>query len=156
MPRLNTEQIRELADEWGRLELQIVKKAEGLEAALQPVLEQHQAEIDAVAKKYRCDKQRARQAEIESEVQAALKGRKDTVIEGEVAEAIRRTETRVGPRVIDFTKFWRAAKEYGEAAVDCINVQVARAEQLLGKKKVDAISTKKESVETVYELRLKD
>lgn len=159
MPQLKNAEIAELADEWGRLELATQSIEEKKTAALEPVFERHNVELEGVTRKFdkQIARQRERQVEIEQLVGKTLTVRKaDTAIEGEVAVAERKTETKVGPRIIDFLKFWKKAKPLGQPGVDCINVQVAKAEQLLGKKTIDAISTKKETVETVVRIRLKE
>lgn len=159
MPQPTVEEIRQLTDEWGELQLKVDKLVEGCAAVIEPVTETYNMQVEDITRRY--DKKIGKLLERQNEIWSIVGGvldrkKKDYSVEGEIAVAERKTETKIGPRVINFLKFWRKAKPLGQAGIDCINVQVGAAEKLMGKKAIDAISTKKETIETVVRIRLKE
>ncbi len=109
-----------------------------------PILEKHEKKLTPLIEK---------RDELAAEIYGYLDAQeKDTVVEmaGYVAE--RKTQTKLGARVIDVKKFLVAAKSKGEAMYACITVLVKKAEDLMGKE-IDQISTRPEKVEVVTQLR---
>lgn len=158
MPKLSQKAVRELADEWAGLQRQIQKAEDQKTSALSPIYERHNEELKPVLAKHegKIEKLRARSDELEGRVTGWLETREaDTTIATDHAVASRTTETKSGQRIIDVKKFMNAAKSKGEAMWDCVSVAVAMAEKLIGKKEIDAISTKKETTRVEATLRLK-
>lgn len=161
MPKQPTAaEIAEYADVWGKLQLQIDKHETAKDAAIEPLTESYNEQVEQVSRKFdtKIAKIKAQQLTIEEVVIPWLaKKKKDTEVAGEFAIAERKTTTKIWPRVIDFLKFMKAIKRQGvvEAGLACISVQIGKAEEVLGKKTVDAMSKKPETDETVVQLRLK-
>jgi hypothetical protein len=143
MPKLTQAEIKAKLDDWAKADQKIQKATQAMNAALeplerkhalaiQPVLDEHDAKIQKLADQKR---------KIETEVIDWLKTQnKPLVVEGNLATAA--NETKVGSRVIDVQKFFDAVKEKNASFWDCVSVAIAKAEKLVGKTKVDEISTK--------------
>lgn len=156
--KLSKQAIKQKADEWADKKAAIEKAETARQAAIDPIITRHNEELKPVLAKHdrKIEQLQSQADEIESEVLAWLELQKvDTTISGEKAVASSITETKIGPRVIDVQKFITAAKNKGEAMWECISVAVAKAEKLIGKKEIDAISTKQETTGVVNSLKLK-
>lgn len=159
MPKQLTQKgVRELCDEWAGLQSQISKAEQAKQRALDPVIERHNEELKPVLAKHepKIAKLRERADEIEARVKGWLDSQsEDMTVTADMAVAARTTETKIGQRIVDVKKFLEAAKRHGEAMWECVSVAVAKAEKLLGKTELDAISTKNETVNVSTTLRLK-
>lgn len=151
MPKLTQAEIKAAADRWASIQ----KKLGRAEAAKNSDLAEHRARFEASVAEVtamhdpKIDRLREQAAEIESEVIAWLdKQGKPVVFNGE--HAIAAVERKLGNRVIDPRKFYEAAKE---KFWDCVTVGVKKAEEAIGKQKVDEISDK--AVTLVASLTLK-
>jgi hypothetical protein len=156
--KLSKSAIKQKADEWADKKAAIDKAESARAAAIDPIITRHDEELKPVLTKHdkKIEQLQAQADEIENEIFAWLELQEvDTTISGEKAVASSITETTIGQRIIDVQKFIKAAKSKGEAMWDCISVAVAKAEKLIGKKEIDAISTKKETTGVVNSLRLK-
>lgn len=152
MAKLTQTQIKEKADEWAKLNVQIDKAVQAKEDFLAPIVEKHDKKIDALQDQ--ADK-------IEAEVIAWLDTQPKAIrLESQkaIAELEISTKTTMGARVIDAEKFIAKAKGQKKNPWPCIKVEVGKAEKLLGPKDVDGISTRTESTGTVRNasLSLKD
>lgn len=158
MAKLSQSAIKQRADEWAA-KLDAIRKSEAArEKALAPVIERHNEEMKPLVAPYdrKIEKLQAEADAIEGEVLEWLDRQdEDITLAGKNAVAASLTETKIGSRVIDVQKFISAAKSKGEAMWDCVSIAIAKAEKLVGKKELDAISTKKETVVTTNSLRLK-
>jgi hypothetical protein len=157
MSKLSQSAIKTKADEWAAIQGKIQIADIARNAALAPILERQADELQLASAKHdqKISKLQQEADAIEAEVLEWLETQGEITVTGARAIAERRTETKIGARVIDVKKFFDAAKSKGEAMWDCVTVAVAKAEKLLGKKEIDAISEKKESVSIVKQLRLK-
>lgn len=159
MPRkLSKAAIKKHLAQYATLAKKITTAEEKLTKELQPAqLEFDQAtQVIRAAHEPKIQKLRNEQLAIEQQVISWLQDQtSDVTVAIETAEAIRKTETSVGARVIDVKKFLVIAQRKGDEALACINVLINKAEKLLGKKEVDAISTKPETTNVVTQIKLK-
>lgn len=159
MAKLSQKAVRERADEWAVL-LRKIRTAEAArDAALAPIIERHADELAPVLNKHdaKIEKLQAHADEIYREVKEWLEARGEPVrLEGERAVAEFRIATKLGPRVVDVKRFLDAARPKGEAMFDCISILVAKAEAVLGKRDLDAISHRPETKVIEAGLKLKD
>lgn len=126
MATITEKEIREMADEWGRLQLKIAPIA---------------------AKADRLEKQ------IKAWMKAT--GRKVTIT-GDVAIAMRADVTKFGPREMTLAAFLEATADVDQADREhCLKVEIGKAEELLGKLTVDRLSDRPTIVKTVETLELK-
>jgi hypothetical protein len=150
--------IKEHLENFAALAKKISKVEETMNAEMQPAIKRFDTATQAIREFYepRIQKLRDQQSAIEKEVITWLNDQeKDTVVDAGTAEAVRKTETKIGARVIDVKRFLEAAKAKGDEMYECINVLINKAEKLLGKKAVDSISTKPETTLVTTQLRLK-
>ena len=125
MATVTEKEIREMADEWGRLQLKIAPVA---------------------AKAARIEKQ------IKAWLKAS--GRKLTIT-GNVAVAQRIDIAKFGPREMTLEAFFNATAEVDQAdRENCLKVEIGRAEELLGKLTVDRLSDRPTITKTVETLEL--
>ncbi len=158
MAKLSRAAVKEKVAEW----VSLGKKAAKIEQAMAKEMEPAQKDFDETTQMIRefyepkIQTLRDQRYAIENEVTAWLKTQeKDIAIGTNAAVAERETETKTGPRVIDPQKFIVAAKRHGEKLWECVNVGIALAEKLIGKKEVDAISTKPETTSVSCTLKTK-
>jgi hypothetical protein len=155
-----TAEIQEYADVWGKLQLQIDKAESAKDSAIEPLTESYNEQVEQVSRQFdtKIAKLKERQQSVEEVVIPWLaRKKKDTEVAGEIAVAERLTTSKVWPRVINFLKFMRTIKARGvmDAGIACITIQIGKAEELLGKQTVDAMSHKPTTNETTIQLRLK-
>ncbi|MEQ1643752.1 MAG: hypothetical protein ABL959_09940 [Pyrinomonadaceae bacterium] len=159
MATLKVYEARELTDQWGELEQKIEKINKRAKAKLEPILARHEEELAAATKREdrEIKKLRDAQGDIEAQVLPWLTGRKrDTVVEGEIAEAVHEIRKSLGARVLPFNKFWTATRGLAKEDISrCINVMIGEAEKLLGKAKVDKLADRAPIETPVNVLRLK-
>lgn len=159
MARFSQKAIRAKADEWAAIRGKIRAAEAAKDEALAPLVEKHAKEMAAASKKHDGPIAKLQESAdaIEQEIKGWLMTRDAPMrIESEKAVAEFRISSKLGPRVISVKQFLEAAKSKGEAMYECINVLVAKAEELLGKKEVDAISVRPESKSIEATLKLKD
>ena len=126
MATVTEKEIREKADDWGRLQLMMAPLA--VEAA-------------------------ALEREIKTWLKTS--GRKLTIT-GEVAIAKRFDEEKFGPREISVAAFVAAAADSDQEDREaCLKVEIKKAEALLGKETIDRISNRPTITKTVEVLELK-
>lgn len=154
MAKLTQAEVKAKADEWAGLQMKMRKAESAKIIELQPhldkydkvtapIIELHDAKIGKLYEKA---------TSIETEVLGWLNGvGKPVVLSGELAVAA--VETQVGARVINVEKFFDLVKEKNAAFWGCVSVAIKKAEELIGKEKVDEISGKGSKLEA--SLRLK-
>lgn len=159
MPKkLSKAAIKEHLTEFASLAKRIATAEAKMTTEMQPAIQDFETATAAIRQAHepKIQKLRDQQLAIEKQVISWLEEQpKDITIGTDKAEAIRKTETSVGARVIDVKKFLEIVKTKGDAAIECINVVINKAEKLLGKKEVDAISTKPETTKVTTQINLK-
>jgi hypothetical protein len=150
-------EIKQKVDEWARLDAKAKKAADARNAELNVFLQKHQKAIQPILDHHEPKIQKLvdqRQA-IEKEILGWLREYgKPIVLTGELAVAA--NETSIGARVIDPKKFFDAVKEKTASFWECVNIVIAKAETLIGKKTVNAISTKPSSLKATLKPLPKD
>lgn len=159
MAKLSQAAIKTLADEWAAKRAAIVRAERAREAAIDPIIARHNEELAPILKRHDA-KIATLQAEADSIAGEVLgwleQNGKPIRLEGEKAVAEFSTGTTLGNREIDVKKFLKAAKAKGEAMYECINVLVKKAEELLGKTELEAISNRPITPTKSWTLKLKD
>lgn len=158
MPKLSQAAVKAKADEWAAKKTAIAKLEQQKADALGPIYQRHNEELKPFLAKYdpKIEKLQQEADAIESEVIGWLTTNdKQVRLEGEKAVAAYETGTKLGSRVIDVKKFLEVAKAKGGVMFGCINILVANAEKLLGKKELDQISTRPETPTKNIFLKLK-
>lgn len=143
MPKLSKAAVKEKVAEWESLGKKVRKAGEAMEAELAPALKRFETATKDIRTYHepKIQKLMDQQSAIAKEVIAWLEEqKKDIAVETETAIAERKTG--LGPRVIEPERFIEAAKAKGDAMWKCVNILIANAERLLGKKELDAISTR--------------
>lgn len=143
MPKLTQAQIKSKLDDWAKADSKIQKATETMNAALEPLERKHALAVLPVLGEHtpKIQKLQDQKAAIEAELIDWLRSQnKPLTIEGDLAVAA--NETKVGSRVIDVQKFFDAVKEKNADFWSCVSVAIAKAEKLIGKNKVDDLSTK--------------
>ncbi len=115
MATVTEKDVREWADEWGEIVTRIAADVE-------------------------------RAKELENKVKAFLKtSNREQRITGNLAVAAFTITEKYADRVIDVAEFLKTAEEFGrddEDVMKCLTVEVKKAEFLIGKTKVDEISSR--------------
>lgn len=158
MAKLSQSAVKQKADDWAVLKGKIGKAETALNRELEPFIERHNEEIKPVLEKHEAKIAKLVDAAnvIEAEVFEYLAAQaKDVVLAGSLAVAERKTETKIGSRVIDVSKFLEAAKSHGAKMWECVTVAIKKAEDLIGKKEVDAIASKPTTATVTNTLKLK-
>lgn len=126
MATVTEKEIRDWADEWGRLQIKI-------------------APLDAKAA--------VLEKKIKTWMKAT--GRKVTIT-GDVAIAKRADVTKFGPREMSLASFLEATADLDQAEREnCLKVEIGKAEDLLGKITVDRLTDRPTITKTVETLELK-
>jgi hypothetical protein len=157
--QLSQAAIKAKADEWAEKKAAIAKAETARSAAIDPIIARHNEELEPVLKRHdsKIEKLQAEADEIYAEVIGWLEEKGvPTRVEGEKAVAAYETGTKLGPRVINVKQFLEVAKPKGEAMYECIQIGVACAEKLIGKKELDQIATRPESPTKNVTLKLKN
>jgi len=143
MPKLTRATVKKKADEWFKVGKQLEKAERAKADALHPYEEKFEKDTKPVraAHDKTIQKLYDKRAELQREVIEWLE-KQGKVISVAGDKAVAANVTKVGSRVIDPQKFLAAAKAKGDAAWACVNILIAQAEKLLGKKTVDEISKK--------------
>jgi len=147
-------EIRAKADEWADVHAKIAKAVNAKGAELEPHIEKFNEDTKEIVARHDAKilKLETRRSEIEAEVLGWLDAvGKPITLSGEKALAV--VEKKIGARVIDAKKFFDLVKEKNTAFWECVSVAVAKAEQLVGKKEIDVISSKQSKL--VASLKLK-
>lgn len=157
MPKLSKADIKSKLAEWESLSKKIAKAQETMETEMVPAVRRFAVATKPIREHWdpKIAKLTEQRAAVQKEVTDWLKSqKKDVAVETDTAIAER--TTGLGPRVIDIKKFFEAAKSKSESAIhECINVLIDKAEKLLGKKEVDAISDRFPKKDPTTQLRLK-
>lgn len=143
MAKVSQARIKELADEWAAIGSQVVKLEAKRNAEMEPLIERHNEELKPILDKYdpKIEKLESKAAEIYGEVTDWLSAHgKPILLEGE--DAVAANEVKIGARKIDPKTFFDLVKAKGSEFWGCLTVQIAKAEQFLGKTEVDKISEK--------------
>lgn len=152
--KLTQKQVRELLDEWSAVMTAIDKTDIARRKALAPALAAYQEAEDGYDAKHGAKAATLRSSAegIETRIKAWLKAQdKAVVVAGEYAEAV--NEVKVGSRVADAKKFFDLVKDRGQGFWDCITVALAKAEALVGKKEIDAISEARQKITSIVRMK---
>lgn len=158
MAKLTQTQVKEKADKWAAAKAKIAKAEKDRSAEIEPYLQQYNEDTKPIVEKYdaKIGKLQQEADALETELLGYLSEQtKDVQLDGKLAVAERKTETKIGSRVIDVQKFLETAKSHGSKMWECVSVAIKKAEDLIGKKEVDAIATKPTTTVTTTTLRLK-
>lgn len=143
MAKQTQAEIKGLADKWADVNAKIVKAENAKNAELEPFVTAFNAETEPIRTKHdkKINSLREQADEIEATVLGWLNGvGKPIALAGE--KAVAAVESKVGSRSINVQKFFDTVKDKNAAFWECVSVAIAKAEKLLGKDKVDAISSK--------------
>ena len=157
MAKLTKSEVIELLDDYAKLQTRLQKLAQKRDDELSPLIELHNETIKPILDEFEAKsaKIRATRDDIESQIEGYLDAAgRDQVIAGEKAVATRKTETTVGPRVIDPKKFYDTVKQKGSEFWGCLTVGIAAAEKFLGKTEVDRIADKESKNVTTTTIKL--
>ncbi|HQY68764.1 MAG TPA: hypothetical protein PLD38_15925 [Pyrinomonadaceae bacterium] len=157
MAKLSKAAVKGRVAEYAALRAKIVKIEDAQNKDLEPYLEQYDRETKTVFAKYekKLEPLRASADEIEAEIYGFLNAQdKDVEIEADGFVAERKTQSKLGARVIDVKQFLERAKKKGEAMFACISIGVKKAEDLLGKE-IDEISSRPENWTVTTAIRTK-
>jgi hypothetical protein len=157
--KLSQAAIKTKADEWAAKLAEIRKLEAAKEKAIAPIVAQHEEELRPFLAKYdpKIEQLQAEAAALHTEVIGWLNEREAPIhLETDKAIAARSTVAKVGPRVASVKRFLEVAKSKGESMYECLDVLIANAEKLLGKKELDQICTRPATETTTCTLKLKD
>jgi phage host-nuclease inhibitor protein Gam len=157
---LNKSKIKEDLEQYAQTRQKIEKLESQRNKALDPLIKEHNEKTAPIIAKY--DEKTAplqdKLKTFEKNILDALKANVDA--EGNPKEILIETETAKasvvksqGSRVVDVEKFFAAVKEKNQAFWNCLNVLIGKAETLIGKDKIDAISEKKTSFSLTVSLK---
>lgn len=144
-------QVVALLDEWAaasiklrhlneKLESEIGEHRAQFEAAVAPIRERFSPKIQSIESKI---------SDLENEILKYLKA-KAQPLQIASSKAVAANEVKVGRRYVPVKKFIDAAASKGNAMYDALQVQIAKAERLLGKDTIDALADKQtEIVQTI-------
>ena len=155
--KLTKKEIKAALDGWADHTAKIAK----LEASRARDLEEHEERFRAAAaevdERYagKLAALKAKADAIEADVTAWLKAQGEAItVSGEKAEAV--NELKVGSRQADAKKFFDMVKDRSQAFWDCVSIGIAKAEALVGKNEIDAISTKPTKLVPMVRLKSND
>lgn len=157
MGKLSKNGVKEKLAEYAGIRAKIVKAENAQNAELEPLLEKYNLDSQPVLEKHakKLEPLIAKADEIESEIHGFLNVQdEDIAIEAEGFVAERKTQTKLGARVIDVKAFLERAKKKGEAMFACISIGVKKAEDLMGKE-IDEISDRPSKEEVITAIRAK-
>lgn len=157
MAKLTKPEVIELLDEYAMLEKRLGKLAQKRDDELAPLIEAHNEATKPIYDEFehRSAKIRAKRDEIDTQIREhLLAAKRDQVITGEKATAERRTETKIGSRVIDPKKFYDTVQEKAAEFWGCLSVGIAKAEKFLGKTQVDEIADVKATAVVTTEITI--
>lgn len=147
LQKLTQIQVKAKADEWASIDAKIRRAQAAKEADLEEVLRRHKDEIDPICEKHdpKIKALYEKKFAIEKEVLDWLNTHGQAItLAGE--KAVAANETKIGNRVISPKRFFEEVKERTEAFWGCMTVGIAKAEELLGKAKIDALSEKPKKI----------
>lgn len=154
MAKLTREKVKELTNEWAKLQAKITRAEAARNAEIDPYLVEFNERTEPIRARHdtKILSLRTQADEIEAKVLGWLNGvGKPIALDADAAVAA--NETVVGKRVISVQQFFDRVKERSAAFWDCVSVGVAKAEKLIGKTAVDEISMKETKL--VASLKLK-
>lgn len=157
MAKLSKAAVKAGLAEYAALRAKILKIEDAQDKDLAPYLEQYTADTQKLFAKYdkKLEPLRSSADALEDEIHGFLNAQdKDVEIEADGFVAERKTQTKLGARVIDVKQFLERAKKKGEAMFACISIGVRKAEDLLGKE-IDEISHRPESSTVTTAIRTK-
>ena len=147
MGKLKKSDVKEKLAEYAVIRAKIVKVEDAQNRELEPLIEKYNEESKPVLAKHgkKLDPLIEQADALEEEIRGFLNAQdKDIAIEADGFVAERKTQTKLGARVIDVKAFLERAKKKGEAMFACISIGVKKAEDLLGKE-IDEISSRPET-----------
>lgn len=154
MGKLTQAEVKVLADRWAEIGASIDAAERKKNAALEPLIEQHNEACKPVLAKFepKIQKLREEQAAIEKQVTDWLTAQgKPIVLDATLAVAA--NEVKVGSRVIDPEKFFKLVRAKGSEFWGCLTVHIAKAEKFLGKTEVDKIASKESKLVPTLKLK---
>lgn len=157
MAKLTKSEVIELLGEFAKLEKRLQTLAKKRDDELSPLIEAHNEASRPILDEFeaKSTKIRAKRDEVNAQIKGYLDAAgRDQVITGEKAYAERKTETKVGPRVIDPKTFYDTVKAKGSEFWGCLSVGIAKAEKFLGKTSVDEIADIKSTEVVTTEIKL--
>jgi len=158
MPKKTLEEIKAVADEYAQVMRQLANAEKKRDAELQPILERHARQLQPIHEAHdpKIDRLELRATQLKAEVLGFVQPKVKTYrAETDLVEFGVEVGTKAGPRVIDRDKFVKLCKKKGVDMWNVVKIMVEKADELLGKKEVNEISTPS-SVPTRNEyLRLK-
>lgn len=157
MGKLKKSDVREKLAEYAGVRAKIVKAENAQNADLEPLLAKYEEDSKPVLEKHakKLEPLIAKADELETEIHGFLSVQeKDIAIEADGFVAERKTQSKLGARVIDVKAFLERAKKKGEAMFACISIGVKKAEDLLGKE-IDEISERPSKEEVTTAIRVK-
>lgn len=146
MPKLTLDEIKAKADEYAKAAAAIGRAEKARDAALAPIVERHAEEMRPVLDKHdpKIAKLYEKAARLEHEVVTWVGARKRSYkAESELATFGIDVGTKDLERQPDKQKLWNLCKKKGVEFFDLVNVMLAEADKRLGKKEVDALSTRR-------------
>jgi DNA-binding transcriptional MerR regulator len=159
MAKKTLEEIKEIADEYAQVAKQIARIETARERVMAPVVERHAEEMAEATGSHdkRIAKLQKQADELRGEVIAFVADKKKTYsAESGLATFGVEVGTKAGPRIIDRTKFIALCKKKGVDIWNIAKIMVEKADELLGKKEVAAISEPSSVPTRVEYLKLKD
>jgi hypothetical protein len=160
MPKaLSQKAVKELCEEWSALQVSITKAEEAKQRAMAPLVEKHNEELKPVLAKHdpKIEGLITRSDEVRTQIREwMLLQPKDMNFSGETWIAGVLSGESLGNRVVDVKKFLDLAKQKGDAIYECVTVILKKAEPLIGKKKIDEISSQHKTPTRTFTLQRKD
>lgn len=156
---LSQKAVKELCEEWSELQVSITKAEEAKHRALEPIIRRHNEELKPVLEKHdpKIEGLITRSDEVRTQIRDwMLAQKKDLNFSGEDWTAGVLSGESLGNRVVDVKKFLALAKKHGDAIYGCVTVILKKAEPLVGKKKIDEISTQDRTPTRSFTLQRKD
>lgn len=154
MAKLTQAEIKAKADEYAGLVAKISKAEEAKDRELAPYRAEYENQVNAIENKHdsRIGKLMRQAGDIEEEVLGWLNGvEKPIVLEGELALAA--VEMQVSSRKIDPETFFKFVKDKTAAFWDCVTIGIAKAEKIVGKDKINAVSSQESKLVAVLKLK---
>ena len=154
MTKLTQGEIKGLADKWAEVNAKIAKAETAKNAEIDPFLVRFNEDTEPIRVKHdkKINSLREQADEIEGQVLGWLNGvGKPIALAGE--KAVAAVEAKIGNRVINVQKFFDSVKDKNVAFWECVSVAIAKAEKLVGKDKVDAVSSKESKLVATLKLK---
>ncbi len=159
MAKLTLEEIKAKADEYAKTVRQLKRAQDACEREKSPVTEKYEKAISKIdeAHSRKIGRLLAKAEELKAEVLAFVADKKKTYeAESEHAVFGVKVGTKELERQPDKAKLWDLCKKKSVEFFDLISVSLGAADKALGKKEVDAISTRKKKETRLEYVGLKD